>query len=651
MDHGDKNGEDVTMQGADTTETPAMHNDEAASETSTAEEAATTPLPTAEEATTAPLPTAEEAETPPLSEEEEPVTAPLPRVKAAVTPPPGKAEASAQVDAPEADEPGPDADAPVAPGVRIGPYVIERVLSSEREERTYLATEQDAGTVVALIERPSGAFAGATAVVALGLRHPRLLAPRAIYTSGAHDFLAVETLAAGGTMPQSVSGGGRLDALPALSAGLGLADALSYLHRNGLAHLHVSPEVVFVQNGRAFLGGMESAEYIGTNADETAPLVARDANFLARTLGPLAGLSDQAPEGETGPRAALRQIVAQGAAGAFITPEEVMVACGTALQEAGQELPILSTEAGQTRVALAIGSATTVGRVRSENQDASAVTLIDVRDDVANEQPFSIFLVADGMGGEAHGEIASRLAARIVCAEMVHRFAVPATLAPALAVTEDGDEPEPQAPRDELARALAHAVNEANRAIRGFAEHLQQTTGTTLTAIATSGARAALAHVGDSRAYLLRGNVLAQLTEDHSVLARLQAMDHPILSDPDAFVPRNMLYRSLGQEEEFTPDLLDFTLVEGDRLLLCSDGLWDEVTGPAIARVLAEASDPRTCAEQLVALANEAGGHDNSTAVVAFVRAAAALDDEAFSEHAALPDDAADVYDGEEQPS
>ncbi|MGZ3639672.1 MAG: PP2C family protein-serine/threonine phosphatase, partial [Ktedonobacterales bacterium] len=137
------------------------------------------------------------------------------------------------------------------------------------------------------------------------------------------------------------------------------------------------------------------------------------------------------------------------------------------------------------------------------------------------------------------------------------------------------------------------------------------------------GSHAALAHLGDSRAYLLRGDLLAQLTEDHSVLARLQAIDHPLLSDPDVFVPRNMLYRSLGQEDDPNPDLVGLTLAVGDRVLICSDGLWDEIEPDALAQTLATAATPQQCAEQLVALANATGGHDNSTALVVFVQSAA----------------------------
>jgi protein phosphatase len=280
-----------------------------------------------------------------------------------------------------------------------------------------------------------------------------------------------------------------------------------------------------------------------------------------------------------------------------------------------------------TRIALLYGSATSVGRVRSENQDASASALFDVHDDQAHGVPLGVFLVADGMGGEAHGELASRIAARTVAAEFMRNFALPLVVGPATRAIEDAPElgmEEP--PAERLGRALAHAVEAANRQVRNLARKLEQTTGTTMTALAIYGARAAIAHVGDSRAYVLRGDRMVQLTDDHSVLARLQAMDHPLLSDPDVFVPRSMLYRSLGQEDDTGPDTLDFTLAPGDRFLICSDGLWDDLDPQVIAHTLAEATDPGDCGDALVALANDAGGSDNSTAVVIFARAIAEED-------------------------
>jgi protein phosphatase len=526
--------------------------------------------------------------------------------------------------------------AQLAAGTRIGDYSIERVLRAGADETVYLArivrdVDLMAGddllppAFVSLAQRPAGGFASAAPIVEAAPRHPRLLAPLALISRDGTDVLAVEALVTdSGELAPTVADGARLGPADALMAGAGLADTLSYLHRAGIAHLHVSPDTIAVLQGRAFLTGMQNAERVESTGDEHAALFARDANFLARTLGVLADTSS--PSADVHMAEALRQIVARGEANGFSGADDVAAACGNALQSA----PILpSAEAApmSASVALVVGAASSVGRIREENQDACACVLLDVRDDSSDVVPLSLFLVADGMGGEAHGELASRIAARITLAELVRHFTLPIIALPAMNAIDDGIEPLPtEPPAERLGRALTRSVETANRQIRALGRKLGQTTGSTITAAAIYGNRAAIAHIGDSRAYLLREGSLVRLTEDHSVLARLQAMDHPLLSDPDVFVPRSMLYRSLGQEDEANPDTLEFLLAPGDRLLLCSDGLWDELDDTLLADVLAGATDPYACAEHLIALANEAGGHDNSTAVVAFVQSAAPVE-------------------------
>ncbi len=513
---------------------------------------------------------------------------------------------------PVAPPEGPSEEAPAAP---------EAEAEAPPEESADAAAA--APLYVTLIERPVGGFTHGARIVSLGLRHPRILIPWSIVAEAGHEYLVTESLTDDSADPaRTVAAGARLEPTAALTAVAGLADALGYLHRNGIAHLHISPEVLVVQHGRAYLAGMETAEYVGTAPAESRELFARDANFLARSLGVLvAPPGTAAPDESAGAREVLQQIVERGVAGHFTAPEEVAGACVAGLQVA-PVLPGATESLGHGRITVDIGTASNVGRVRSENQDACAAAVLDIRDDVGTSLPVGVFLVADGMGGEARGELASRIAARMVVSEIVKHFALPVITLPALqAVEEEGATSPIGAPEARVGRALCRAVDAANRQIRVLARQLGQTTGTTMTAVAICGARAGLAHVGDSRAYLMRSGSLVQLTEDHSVLARLQAIDHPLLSDPDIFVPRSMLYRSLGQEDETNVDTLDFTLSDGDRLLLCSDGLWDEVEPAALDETLAQAEDPRACAEQLIALANESGGHDNSTAVVVFVRA------------------------------
>lgn len=535
----------------------------------------------------------------------------------------------------------PDASRQLAPGDTIGPYTILRMLRTRPDETAYLAEERQPASEngddgaselphtarrVRLFERAPGAFSGLQSIVHALLRHPRLLAPRELFEQDGREYLVVEALIApDGTAPVSVADGARLESAATLAAGAGLADALSYLHRNGIAHLHVSPDVILVLNGRAYLGGMETAERITEGVTDVAALYARDANFLARSLGILAGVSAEPRPHESSTDALIRQVAALGESGAFANPDEVASICASGLQTS----PSLSIESREShaRLSYLYGSATTVGRVRTENQDASASVIFEIFDDVSSDMPLCVFLVADGMGGEARGEVASRIAARTVTAELAQQLAFPTLIRPVdVATGEDSGIHALGTGLHGLHQALQHAVEEANRRVRLLASYLRQTTGTTLTVIAAQGGQATLAHLGDSRAYLLRGDTMTTMTEDHSVLARLQAIDHPLLSDPDVFVPRNMLYRSLGQEEEPNPDMVDFTLADGDRILICSDGLWDELDDQTLAETLATATNPRDCAAQLVAMANDAGGNDNSTAVVVFVRDASNAD-------------------------
>ena len=566
------------------------------------------------------------------------------------------AAAPAPVDAPEP----PPAPLTLPVGATLGAYRIDAIAHEEPGAAVYLAslTEDAAAndaetpanelgsprfTITEQADQPSSVV---SALVALALRHPRLLAPMAIESETGRWYLVSQDLdAAPETTRLLVADGGRLTPIEGLRAGAGLADALSYLHRNGVAHLHVSPETILTRDSRAYLVGVEMATLVDWTSRDTSLLFARDANFLARTLGALVGqgttaeASEPAEPSDAEAERAVREIVARGEAGAYNEPDEVGAACAMALRSFGVALDSIAgagdtAESPPTRLIFTTGSATTVGRVRTQNQDALAITQFDLRDDATRDAPLAIFLVSDGMGGEAHGEVASRITARAVTVEMARHFTLPNLLWPILTLGADGvNASDPAGAANaagsggaSLAQALEQAVAEANRQTRVFARMLGAATGATLTVIAASGAHAALAHLGDSRAYLLRDMRLIQLTEDHSLLARLIAMDHPLLSDPSFVAPRSVLYRSVGQEDEAPPDMLEFTFNPGDRVLLCSDGLWDELDDQTIGQELAQATDPQSCAERLVDLANASGGHDNSTAVVVFVGAQRADD-------------------------
>jgi PPM family protein phosphatase len=232
-------------------------------------------------------------------------------------------------------------------------------------------------------------------------------------------------------------------------------------------------------------------------------------------------------------------------------------------------------------VRIDIGSATDIGRVRERNEDAVLVVP-------------PLFAVADGMGGHRGGEVASHVA------------------------LDTMEELEAAA-----AGSLADRVRHANRAVWDRAagdDHLTGM-GTTLTAVRLDGDTAILAHVGDSRAYLLRDGELRQLTTDHTLVERMLRSGEITEEEADVHPHKNVLTRALGTDQEVDVEELSVALQDGDRLLLCSDGLTGMVTEDQIQAILETGVEPQQAAERLVRAANRAGGVDNISVVVLAARA------------------------------
>ncbi|MFL6205402.1 MAG: protein phosphatase 2C domain-containing protein [Acidimicrobiales bacterium] len=247
-------------------------------------------------------------------------------------------------------------------------------------------------------------------------------------------------------------------------------------------------------------------------------------------------------------------------------------------------------------VVLRAGAATHVGRMRTINQDA--YVLLPDRD---------LFVLADGMGGHQGGEVAARLA--IETLQVAYQ--------------------------DRTAESLTDAIAVANHRIRneGDADPHLRGMGTTVVALALMPEERdpdveeapedeeplqhlVIANVGDSRAYLHRDGSLVQLTEDHSVVADLVRDGRITAEEAESHPQRNIVTRVLGVYETVDVDLWPIDPITGDRFLLCSDGLFNEVGSDQIASVLRRLDDPSEAAAELVRLANEEGGRDNITVVV-----------------------------------
>jgi PPM family protein phosphatase len=241
--------------------------------------------------------------------------------------------------------------------------------------------------------------------------------------------------------------------------------------------------------------------------------------------------------------------------------------------------------------------ASDIGRVRSNNEDSYRIVAA-----------MNLFVLSDGMGGEAHGEIASAMAVETLIEHCIQGENDP--VAAVFGETQAGWIPR--------TKRLASGVHLANKKIFESAEaHPEQSgMGATLTAIWISDGRLSVAHVGDSRAYLLRAGSLQQLTCDHSLVA--EQVRRGILSAAEAEESemQSVLLRALGALPDVEVDAEDHPLFARDILLLCSDGLTRMVTDPEIAGTLQAEPDPAKAADKLVALANERGGGDNVTVVI-----------------------------------
>jgi serine/threonine protein phosphatase PrpC len=247
-------------------------------------------------------------------------------------------------------------------------------------------------------------------------------------------------------------------------------------------------------------------------------------------------------------------------------------------------------------VRIVSGGQSDVGQQRANNEDCFRVV-----------QPLNLFVVSDGMGGEAHGEIASAMAVETVVrtclGEETGAFAASAEVQPGWS---------------DKTRLLLNAAQLANKNIYESAEAnpQQQGMGATLTAAWINEETLSVVHVGDSRVYLLRSGVLQQLTSDHSLVAEQVRRGILTAAEAEHSELQSVLLRALGTQPEIEVDAEEHTLFPHDILLLCSDGLTRMVAEQKIAATLQSESDPGRTAEKLVALANENGGADNVTVVV-----------------------------------
>ena len=214
-----------------------------------------------------------------------------------------------------------------------------------------------------------------------------------------------------------------------------------------------------------------------------------------------------------------------------------------------------------------------------------------------------LYVAADGMGGHEAGEVASRMAVDTICRE-------------ALVRVERANQMSPET----LENILDESFQAANNGIKDHSEEMGNDMGTTLVAaLVYQNTLALVANVGDSRGYLMRDSVLHQITRDHSLVARMVEQNRLSPDEARHHPHSNILLRTVGTERNVEIDIFSVELEKGDRLMLCSDGLWGEIEDEDIEAILNHYQDPRVVCREMIRAAHHGGGKDNITVVMAEV--------------------------------
>jgi serine/threonine protein phosphatase PrpC len=262
-------------------------------------------------------------------------------------------------------------------------------------------------------------------------------------------------------------------------------------------------------------------------------------------------------------------------------------------------LPPLETVVPRPGQRLRFGQLSDVGMVRGNNQDAmfSIVSSGSSTDDLPD---FGLFIVADGMGGHQEGERASAITTRMVARHVIQEIF-------AAILGQRMNDPD----RPSIGEILRTGIQQANESVT---EEIPEG-GTTVTATVILGDLAYIAHVGDSRAYLITSEGIEQITRDHSLVQRLIELDQLTPEEAAEHPQRNVLYRAIGQSENLDVDAITRRLPPRSRLMLCSDGLWNMIPEDTILSVISRHSDPQDVCDELVQLANDRGGPDNISVI------------------------------------
>jgi serine/threonine protein phosphatase PrpC len=274
-----------------------------------------------------------------------------------------------------------------------------------------------------------------------------------------------------------------------------------------------------------------------------------------------------------------------------------------------QPEPQVEAPAPPVTLRLLLGQRSDPGQVRELNEDSLLALTLAPTCESQTGPMLGLFAVADGMGGHEGGEVASKIALQVLAGQVLQAIVLPELAGEA--ALEEG-----------VVVRLRQATSAANDAVYLARQKAGNDMGTTLTAAFVRDDRLFLAHVGDSRAYRWNAEGLEQLTADHSVIASMIASGQAAPEEVYTHPHRSIIYRCVGDKPVVEVDTEVLPLAAGDRLILCSDGLWEMVRSEGIADVMMQEAEPQAASDLLVSYANAAGGDDNISVIVVRVEAA-----------------------------
>ncbi|MGB8643986.1 MAG: protein phosphatase 2C domain-containing protein [Anaerolineae bacterium] len=426
------------------------------------------------------------------------------------------------------------------------------------------------------------------------IHHPALIAVQNAFTWQPYgpqprSYVVVEP----GDKPITESNLKPVSEVQMLTWGAQLAGGLAYLHQQNLVHRNIEPKSIFLFGNNVKLGEWSQIKRATPEAQAT------DVYQLAQTLYWLATPPGQKmPAFSKGTTQVMQRALAPNPAQRYATAREF----GSDLQDA------LEAARRPQHIRLVAGRLTDVGQRRELNEDALAVVELDQQFQTGT-RTLGLYVVADGMGGAAAGEVASK-----IVTEIVARSALKEVFEPRL-----GQDDESQLDYGAILQAAAQT---ANRAILDARRELRNDMGSTLVAALMVEGQAYVINIGDSRAYLISRDRIEKVSKDHSLVQTF--VDSRTIREEDVYThpQRNIIMRSMGEKSDLIVDLFVKTIEPGQFVLLGSDGLWEMVRDPEIHRIVTECETPQEACGALIAAANRNGGDDNITGILIKVEAA-----------------------------